>query len=88
MEHYLSNFKVDGEITMKREDLLNAVDELKSADNTEHAIDTLKDIAANFCDNYEMEFNHIRDSLEGLAPHIDKVGEAHKAAEKCSSDLY
>ncbi len=73
---------------MKRSDLLNAVDELKESDCIEHAIDTLKDIAANFCDNYEMEFNSIRDSLEALAPHIDKVDDAHKVAEKCSSDLY
>lgn len=73
---------------MKRLDLLNAIDDLKEADDIAHAIDTLKDIAGNFCDNYEMEFNHIRDYLEDLAPHIDKVKGAHDIAEKCSEYLY
>jgi hypothetical protein len=73
---------------MKRIELLNAIDEIKDADDVAHAIDTLKDLAVNFCDNYETEFNYIRDALEGLAPHIDKVNEAHRVAEKCGSDLY
>ena len=73
---------------MQRSDLLNAIDELKDSDNIEHAIDTLKDLVVNFCDNYEAEFNHIRDSLEDLAPHIDKVYVAHAMAEKCSERLY
>lgn len=73
---------------MKRKDLLNAVDELKEADNIEHAIDTLKDIAKNFCDNYEAEFNNISDALKDLAPHIESVGKAYEMSEKCSSDLY
>ena len=73
---------------MKRIDLLNAVDELKDADNIEHAIDTLKDIAASFCDDYEREFNNIRDCLEGIAIHIDIVDDAYKIAKKCSDDLY
>ncbi len=73
---------------MKRIDLLNAIDEIKNADDVAHAIDTLKDLAVSFCDHYETEFNYIRDGLECLAPHIDKVSDAHDIAEKCSSDLY
>jgi len=73
---------------MKRIDLLNAVDELKNADDIQNAIDSLNTLCVEFCDHYETEFNHIRDTLEHLAPHIDKVDEAHKTAEKCSLDLY
>ena len=73
---------------MKRSSLLNAIDELKYCDDIAHAIDTLKDIAINFCDNAETDFNNIRDALEDLAPHIDKVHEAHTIAEKCGTDLY
>jgi len=73
---------------MKRIDLLNAIDELKDADDIQHAIDSLNTFCIEFCDHYETEFNQVRESLEGLAPHIDKVDEAHKIAEKCSSDLY
>ena len=73
---------------MKRADLLNAVDELKETDNVEHSIDLLKDLVVNFCDNYETEFNNIKDCLEPLSEHIDKVEEAHKIAEQCSIDLY
>ena len=36
---------------MKRKFLLNAIDELKNTDNIESAIDALKDLAVNFCDN-------------------------------------
>ena len=73
---------------MKRLDLLNAIDELKDTDDIAEAIDTLKDITVNFCDNYEMDFNNIREALEDLAPHIDKVNEAHGIAVISSNDLY
>ncbi len=73
---------------MKRSDLLDAIDDLKDADDMGHAIDTLKDIAVYFCDNYEADFNNICDELSDLAPHIDKVFEAHAIAKKCGRDLY
>ena len=73
---------------MKRTDLLNAIDELKVCDDIAHAIDALRDVAVNFCDNAETDFNNIRDVLDDLAPHIDKVQEAHSIAEKCGINLY
>lgn len=73
---------------MKREDLLSAVDELKESEDIAHAIDSLRDIVKDFCDNYESDINDIRDNLSDLAPHIDKVFEAHQIAEKLSDALY
>ena len=73
---------------MKRIDLLSAIDELKDSDNIESAIDNMKDVAIAFCDNYETEFNNIRDELEVLAPHINDVDSAYQIAVKCSGDLY
>jgi uncharacterized protein YjgD (DUF1641 family) len=68
--------------------LLNSIDKLKDSDNIAHEIDILKDIVTNFCDNLESDFNCIRDALEDLAPHIEKVNDAYVIAEKCSCDLY
>jgi hypothetical protein len=73
---------------MKRLVLLDAIDNLKLSNDVESAIDELKDLAGNFCDHYETDFNNISDLLNDLAPHIDKVNEAKEISETCGVDLY
>ena len=73
---------------MKRKFLLNAIDELKNTDNIESAIDALKDLAVDFCDNYETEFNDISDHLDGALLQIPAVRAVKGISDKCGSDLY
>jgi hypothetical protein len=73
---------------VNREDLLNAIDELKDSEDIEQSITNLKVDYLRFCDHYETEFNNIRDDLEELAPHIEKVDAAFSTARNCSNELY
>lgn len=73
---------------MKREDLLNAIDEIENGDDIEKVKSKLTQVAIEFCDDFEHKFNTIRDELDPLTSHIDIVFNAHAVAESGSSDLY
>lgn len=86
VKNFLST--VNGDIKIKREDLLNAIEDLKRSENIERDIDILKDLAITFCDIYEDSFVDIKEGLSVLSPHIDLVYEAHEIAEECAKRLY
>ena len=73
---------------MKRLVLLDAIDNLKLSNDVEIAIDALKDLAVDFCDNYETEFNDISDHLDGALLQIPAVRAAKGISDKCGSDLW
>ena len=73
---------------MKRADLLDAIYDLKNSENVERDIDALKNIADDFCDHYETDFNNIEEFLSSSGPHTEHTNKAFEVAQKCSRDLY
>lgn len=73
---------------MNRDTLINTIEDLRESVDTESDIDSLIDVARDFCDNYESDFNTIRDILRPLVEYVDIVEDAHSIADRCSDELY